>query len=281
MVMTDEEYLAHYLTVAPILTDLLPNDFCVAVTDKEKYLLAKPSAKINLNITPGTPLKPGTSVAKAVAENRRFVVRGDKALFGVPYIAYAYPIRNGRGEAIGAISVAEPVDKQERLKEMADKLSDSISNLAGTAEEISAQTQQIADISGTVAQTASESSARVRETDEVLQVIKDITAETNLLGLNAAIEAARVGEQGRGFGVVAEEIRKLAATSGNSVKRIEGIIRTVQADSEDNYRQMSEIKEVITQVAGAITHVAKEAEELGELAGELDQMAVSLVAAKD
>lgn len=276
MSMTDEEYLAHYLTVAPILTDLLPNDFCVAVTDKEKYLLAKPSARIDLKIAPGTPLKPGTSVVRAVTENRRIVVRADSTAFGVPYIAYAYPIRNGRGEPVGALSVAEPVDKQERLRAMADKLADSIGGLAGTAQQISAQTQQIAAISGTVAENAAESMTRVKETDEVLRVIKDITSQTNLLGLNAAIEAARVGEQGRGFGVVAEEIRKLATSSGSSVQRIEGIIKTVQADSDKSYQQMNDMKELITQIAAAITHVAREAEQLGALAGEMDEMARDL-----
>jgi ABC-type transporter Mla subunit MlaD len=273
--MTDEEYLAHYLTVAPVLTELIP-EFCVAVTDKEKYLLAKPSARINLNIAPGTPLKPGTSVVRAVTENRRIVVHADSSAFGVAYIAYAYPIRNGQGEPIGALSVAEPVDKLEKLQVMADKLADSIGGLAGTAQEISAQTQQIAAISGTVAMNATESMSRVKETDEVLRVIKDITSQTNLLGLNAAIEAARVGDQGRGFGVVAEEIRKLATSSGSSVQHIEGIIKAVQTDSDHSYQQMNDMKELITQIAAAITHVAREAEQLGALAGELDEMARSM-----
>ncbi len=274
--MTDTELLNCFLYVAPLLPDLLPNDFCVAVTDREKYLLAKPSKKINLNISPGTLLKPGTSVFTAMAENRRVVVKADKSLFGVPYIAYAYPIINKTGEVIGCISVAEPVDRQENLKKMAENLADNISMLASTSEEISAQAQEIAAVSNKSSQRMSESMKYVQETEAVLNLIKNISTQTNLLGLNAAIEAARVGEQGRSFAVVAAEIRNLAVSCAESVKKVETVVKMIEADSEENYRQVNSIENMIGQVSGAITEVAREVEQVNIMAGELDGLAVKL-----
>lgn len=273
IVMTDTELLNCFLAVAPHLTELLPNDFCVAVTDREKYLLAKPSKKINLNISPGTMLKPGTSVFIVMAENRRVVVKADKSLFGVPYIAYAYPITSATGEVIGCTSVAEPVDRQENLKEMAENLAGSISMLASTSEEISVQAQEIAAISNKSALRMSESMKYVRETEEVLHLIKNISTQTNLLGLNAAIEAARVGEQGRSFAVVAAEIRNLASSCAESVKKVDAVIKMIQTDSEENFQQVNNIETMIGQVAGAITEVAREVEQVNIMAGELDELA--------
>lgn len=268
--------LEHYVIVAPLLVDLLPNDFCVAVTDTEKYLLTRASKKINLNIAEGSPLKPGTSVYKAIHENRRIVVRGDKAVFGVPYIAYAYPITDQAGTVIGCLSVAEPVDKQDHLKEMARNLSDSISVFASTTEEISAQTQELAAVSGRVVSDVQNSNAKVEETGSVLQLIKDISSQTNLLGLNAAIEAARVGDQGRGFGVVAEEIRKLAATSADSVKQIEQTIKAIQIESGKTFTQIRDVENGIEQIAKAITQVAAEVEKISDMAQRLDTLSDDL-----
>jgi methyl-accepting chemotaxis protein len=108
---------------------------------------------------------------------------------------------------------------------------------------------------------------------EIINVIDDIADQTNLLALNAAIEAARAGEQGRGFAVVADEVRKLAERTGKATGEISEMIKSVQQQTEDAVKSM---EEGIKQVESGTGLADRAGQSLGEIVS-MSQQVMSMV----
>lgn len=144
----------------------------------------------------------------------------------------------------------ETADKTQRCNELAIKgntiVKNTINDIHNLGQEINSTSDKIIELK--------EQSAQI---NTVLDVIKGVAEQTNLLALNAAIEAARAGEQGRGFAVVADEVRSLAQRTQDSTTEIEGIINNLQSASEGASKLMQStsatLQKTIDESGGAIT----------------------------
>ncbi|MDT8901584.1 methyl-accepting chemotaxis protein [Anaeroselena agilis] len=264
-----------YARFAGCLVDLL--DVGVFVTDRDQIVYYRPSSSFDLKMQIGLPVKPGMASHTAIHERRRVVMRKDNSYSGQPFITVVIPLTDEQGGVIGTLAVTEPVDRQDKLKGLARRLSGDLGGLTATTGEILGRTEKIAAAAEDMVAANLHSQQRVAETDQVLGLIRSIAGQTNLLGLNAAIEAARVGDQGRGFGVVAEEIRKLAATSAESIGKIAEIITAVKADSKATDAAVADIRDTLAAIAADIGRFTGSIRETSALAEELDKIADEIV----
>jgi len=156
----------------------------------------------------------------------------------------------------------------------------STGNAAQAAHDASGMSQKgaltitdaigIIDSLDTQVSTASDSISQLKVDSEniggVLDVIRGIAEQTNLLALNAAIEAARAGEQGRGFAVVADEVRTLASRSHDATKEIQEMIERLQQGVAGAVANMEEVSQ---RAAQGVSQVEESAEALAEISGSV------------
>ncbi len=200
-------------------------------------------AAVSVQLTASTQQSAITAeeVSRAVTE----IARGASEQAGNTEEGALKAVRLGQAiekdlELVEALNVAS-----NRVSAVVEEGLQEIDNLTRISQENNGATEEIRQV---IFKT-NESSQKI---EQASNVIASIAEQTNLLALNAAIEAARAGEAGRGFSVVAEEIRKLAEQSSASTKSIDLMVKELQNNSQDAVKNMERVSQISKEQAGSV-----------------------------
>jgi len=161
-----------------------------------------------------------------------------------------------------SVSAVNSADVAKKSVDIASKGAQAVQDIISGMDVIREQVQETSKRIKRLGESA-------QEIGEIVSLIDDISNQTNILALNAAIQSAMAGDAGRGFAVIADEIQRLAERSGNATKQIEAIVKTIQGDTNEAVSSMEE------STSGVVSG-AKIAKKAGEALTEIEQVSVQL-----
>ena len=175
-------------------------------------------------------------------------------------------------------------EKAKLLASSVSKVASSANTQANSLQESAAAVEQMSSSMNAISQKTADVIRQSDEIKNIITIIRDIADQTNLLALNAAIEAARAGEHGRGFAVVADEVRKLAERTQKSLGEIEAntnVLAQSINEMSESIKEQSEGINMINQSVAQIDHLTKEnvviANQANSVTSEVDEMAKAIV----
>ncbi|POZ55666.1 putative sensory transducer protein YfmS [Lysinibacillus sphaericus] len=247
----------------PYIHLALKEEAIVAVIDKETETVVKCLAgkRIDVGYQDGHKVNSNDENIYTALKGQNSDTIIPEDVYGIFIYAFAFPIRE-HGKVVGALAFGLPIDNKLKLEEYMNKMETIINSLQDKVHNVASHSEELAATSDEINTQAQHALDDAKKTHEVTNLIKSISRQTNLLGLNASIEAARAGQHGAGFNIVAQEVRKLSSETSNATESIETSLRNINSSLEN-------LKQNMGQINGATNEQAQLVQDFSEIIGEL------------
>lgn len=216
----------------------------------------------------GAPIPPNSAADVCLKQKTQLYVDVPEAVFGIPVRTAALPIIVD-GNVEGTVVMAISKKKQSETIGLANRLSDAMSSLTKNITDMTSVFEEINSTNVDIEQHIAEFNIKSERTDQIISFVKEIANKTNLLGLNAAIEAARVGEAGRGFSIVASEVRNLSTFTKQSAEEIKELLDNIKTSISEIGNQLNSSNDYLENSVNELTEVSLDIERINTIAADL------------
>ncbi len=273
--ISDKEIINFYYNAMPLIEVLFDEDISMAITDTEKYLFTQYNKNLVLSAKEGDRIPEGGAVFEVLKTGRNAIKVVPEHVYGTAFKSFAIPIKE-ENKIVGVLVVAKSLHKKNSVTNITKKLTESLSQISIGINDVAKGVQELATMNEKILGETIEANERTKDTDEILSFIQGVSSQTNLLGLNAAIEAARAGEAGRGFNVVAQEIRKLSNSSNESIKKIDSVMKDISSSVNSINTNLTKSNDISQNQSAALEEIAASVSELNSTAKTLEELAENL-----
>nr|WP_065076781.1 methyl-accepting chemotaxis protein [Clostridium ragsdalei] len=274
--ISGNELMDSFDKVLPYLPILFDNDISLSVIDTKKYLKIQNCENLPLKANVGDPVPTGGAAFEALKTGNVIIKDVPKEIYGTAFKSYAIPIKDDDNTVVGVILAGKSLKKRNEVLSQSQDLAASLQQISGAIQEASSGIQVVVGANENILQEVKDAAENVTGTDDILKFVQNVSSQTNLLGLNAAIEAARVGDLGKGFSVVAEEIRKLSSTSNDSIKKIDEVLKKIEKSVINISNKVNESNTVFNAQASAIEEITVSIDKLTSTAQILEELSQKL-----
>lgn len=266
------------LKVMPYISKILREPASLTLYDHEKVLEVIMTDKFDLGFEKGMALLESYQNFAILKNGREATLSTlPKEVYGIELDVLNIPIFDDNQNVVAVFCVSYDQSNQNQLEDIIQEnqtingnLVDMVQHVAAHAEELQATSEQILQNTRLAVQNSS-------QINKVAGFIREISEQTNLLGLNAAIEAARVGEAGAGFGVVASEVRKLSVDAKQATSDIDTSLRDVQQVIKQMEVEVSQIAASSQEQATLVSSFTDVIEQLNETGARMKALSEQLI----
>ncbi|MEE1130330.1 MAG: methyl-accepting chemotaxis protein [Caryophanon sp.] len=269
--------LQHYVSIAPLLEKLFSEDVVLTISDKEKVVgFSSPLIKVAPEGVIGRRLEADDPMVQVIRTNREHIFEVPASKFGSDMRIAIIPVRDEQNKAIGTFAASFSIQNRVALIEIAKTFGESSDQIHASTISLDESATTLTDYMSAITNAQQNLVNQVNDSAKILEMINSVAKSTRILGFNAGIEAARSGDAGLGFAVVAREITKLAEQSANSVKEIGRLLDEMKKRAEEVSDIITDTANVSEKQADAIHSISESIEELTHVAVKIDELANKL-----